>query len=416
MTSSLTNGVSVSYTDNHDDELVSESYDQDGNVIASGGKTFAYDTENHLVSMNSGAVTIVYDGDDNRVKKIVGGVTTQYLVDDLNPTGYPQVVEELTNGAVSRTYTYGLQRISQNQVISNTWTPSFYGYDGLGTVRQLTNSSGTITDTYDYDAFGNKINSTGTTPNAYLYRGEQWDTDLGIYYLRARYYNPTTGRFMSRDPDDGSPYDPETLHKYAYANADPVDGFDPSGRATAGTMPGARVGGTAIGDYIVLTLQAASTIVAADTFGCAVARSYNFLAVKFKGDTDITNEENCKVKGKGRMRVQLQLGLGNGQSEMGWGRAVSRDDPPGVTVGDVGGLLFALYGAANSNQAGSFPKKYARDLGDAIIKVSLCAKSKVPGGVDSADSTTGKSVCTANVGATGWRVDLDNLAGHNLTE
>jgi uncharacterized protein RhaS with RHS repeats len=50
-----------------------------------------------------------------------------------------------------------------------------------------------VTDTYDYDAFGNKINSTGTTPNNYLYRGEQFDSDLSMYYLRARYYNPLTG-------------------------------------------------------------------------------------------------------------------------------------------------------------------------------------------------------------------------------
>jgi hypothetical protein len=123
----------------------------------------------------------------------VSGVTTRYLVDELNPTGYPQVIDELTGASVTRTYTYGLQRISEDQVISNTWTPSFYGYDGGGNVRQLTNSARTVTDTYDYDAFGNKINSTGTTPNNYLYRGEQFDSDLSMYYLRARYYNPLTG-------------------------------------------------------------------------------------------------------------------------------------------------------------------------------------------------------------------------------
>jgi len=231
---SVTSGISglspVAGMFNQDDEISSESYDSNGNVTASGGKTFSYNTDNQLVSMNGGAVTIVYDGDGNRVKKIVGGVTTQYLVDDLNPTGYPQVVEELANGAVSRTYTYGLQRISQNQVISNSWTPSFYGYDGFGTVRQLTNSTGTITDTYDYDTFGNKINSTGTTPNSYMYRGEQWDSDVALYYLRARYYNPTTGRFMSRDPDDHSLRTPNELHKYLYAAGDPVNAIDPSGR------------------------------------------------------------------------------------------------------------------------------------------------------------------------------------------
>ena len=70
-----------------------------------------------------------------------------------------------------------------------------------------------------------------TTPNNYLYRGEQYDPDLGLYYLRARYYNPLTGRFMSRDPYDGSTILPVTLHKYLYASGDAVDRIDPRGRA-----------------------------------------------------------------------------------------------------------------------------------------------------------------------------------------
>jgi RHS repeat-associated protein len=141
------------------------------------------------------------------------------------------VVEELSGaGAVQRAYTYGVQRISQNQVISNSWTPSFYGYDGGGTVRALTNAAGAVTDSYEYDAFGNGVSTSGSTPNNYLYRGEAYDSDLGLYYLRARYYDPLTGRFMSRDPNPGDPFDPKTLHKYLYASGDPVNMIDPSGR------------------------------------------------------------------------------------------------------------------------------------------------------------------------------------------
>lgn len=106
------------------------------------------------------------------MSETVGGLTTNYLIDTVNPTGYAQVVDELQSGAVTRTYSYGLDRIDENQTISGTATTSFYGYDGHGSVRQLTNALGTVTDTYDYDAFGNLINTTGSTPNNYLFAGE----------------------------------------------------------------------------------------------------------------------------------------------------------------------------------------------------------------------------------------------------
>jgi len=231
-TSSIPGIASGSFTYDPDDRLNTETYDANGNTLTSGGKAFAYDFENRLKSMTAGsvAVTLQYDADGNRVAKTVNGVTTQYLVDDLNPTHLPQVVEELVNGSVQRTYAYGKQRISQNQIVSNTSTPSFYSYDGGGTVRLLTDSTATVTDTYDYDAWGNQVNTTGSTPNAYLYRGERYDSDLDLYYLRARYFNPVSGRFLSRDPESGRTASPATLHKYDYASADPVNRLDPRGR------------------------------------------------------------------------------------------------------------------------------------------------------------------------------------------
>jgi len=219
-----------SFTFDADDRILSsETYDNNGNTTVSGAKTFTYNFENRLKSMNGGAVTLQYDGDGNRVTKTVGGVTTRYLVDDHNPTGYPQVVEELIGGAVQRTYTHGRQRISQNQLISTTWMPSFYAYDGLGSVRLLADATGAMTDTVDYDAWGNAVNVTGSTPNVYLYRGEQYDSDLGLYYLRARYFNPLTGRFLTTDPGKGSIQIPQTLHKYLYVGGNPVRFVDPTG-------------------------------------------------------------------------------------------------------------------------------------------------------------------------------------------
>jgi RHS repeat-associated protein len=231
-TSSIPGIGTGTFTYDPDDRLSTETYDANGNTLTSGGKTFSYDFANRLKSMTAGsvAVTIQYDADGNRVAKTVNGVTTRYLVDDLNPTGYAQVVEEVTAGAVTRQYTYGLQRISQTQQIANAWTPSFYGYDGGGNVRLLTDATGTVTDTYDYDAWGNTVNTTGTTPNVCLYRGEQYDAGVGLYYLRARYFNPLSGRFLSRDPEAGKISVPVSRHKYLYAAGDPVNRLDPSGK------------------------------------------------------------------------------------------------------------------------------------------------------------------------------------------
>jgi RHS repeat-associated protein len=211
-----------SLTYNSNDQAAPDAYDSNGNLLASGSNSYVWDFVARLLSANQAAVQMVYDGDGNRVAKTTASGTTAYLVDDLNPTGYAQVVEELSGGVVQRVYTYGVNRLSESQILSGAWTPSFYGYDGEGHVRYLTGVSGAVTDTYDYDAFGNLINSSGSTPNLYRYRGEQFDQDLGLYYLRARWYNPVTGRLLSRDPID-------TGNKYTYAGADPANLVDPSG-------------------------------------------------------------------------------------------------------------------------------------------------------------------------------------------
>jgi RHS repeat-associated protein len=209
------------------DRLTSDSYDNNGNTTTANGKSYAFDFENHLTSLNPGNVTYVYDGDGNRVAKTIGGVTTNYLVDTNNPTGYAQVVEELHAGSVVRSFTYGHDLISQRIVGGSL---SFYGYDGHGSVRLLTDATAAITDTYDYDAFGNLISRTGTTSNDYLYSGEQFDANLGFYYLRARYLSSSSGRFWTQDSYEASPFDPASLHKYLYANANPLSRHDPSGQ------------------------------------------------------------------------------------------------------------------------------------------------------------------------------------------
>jgi RHS repeat-associated protein len=106
--------------------------------------------------------------------------------------------------------------------------------DGLGSTRGLTDGAGNVTDTYSYDAFGNLVASAGGTANNYLFAGEQFDPNLGDYYLRQRYYNPGVGRFTRRDTYEGTLEDPITLHKYLYGNANPVTYTDPTGLFSAG--------------------------------------------------------------------------------------------------------------------------------------------------------------------------------------
>src|SRR5438876_4009549 len=190
-----------------------------------------------LVQAGAG-ISIVYDGDGNRVSKTVAGVTTTYLVDPFSPTGYPQVVYETISGTganheQTHTFSYGLELVNEarNYVVNGQLfnTLIYFDYDGHGSVRALTDPNGAVTDTYDYDAFGNLINSTGSTPNNYLFAGEQFDAALGLYYNRARYLNTTTGRFWSMDTDEGDSESPLSLHKYLHAGADPVDRRDSSG-------------------------------------------------------------------------------------------------------------------------------------------------------------------------------------------
>ena len=220
------------------DRLTTDTYDDNGSTVAADGKSYGYDYENRIISVSGNGITITikYDGDGNRVEKSVTQngqtVTTKYLVDTNNLTGYAQVVEEIQDNVVTRQYTYGLDLISQRQIIGNDRISSWYLYDGHGSVRGLTDSNGNLTDEYQFDAFGNLINQTGSTLNNYLYAGEQYDFDLNLYYNRARYLDVNRGRFWSQDSFLGHSASPISLHKYQYANTNPINGTDPSGFTT----------------------------------------------------------------------------------------------------------------------------------------------------------------------------------------
>ena len=151
-------------------------------------------------------------------------------------------------------YTRGDELISQER----DGKKSYYVYDGHGSVRALADENGKVTDTYAYDAFGNLLKSKGNTENCYRYCGEQFDETTGLYYLRARYMDTSTGRFISQDSYSGSISEPVSLHKYLYANANPVTYSDPSGYMS---MAGLAVRGAVIGALSGLIVPNAVSII-----------------------------------------------------------------------------------------------------------------------------------------------------------
>ena len=104
--------------------------------------------------------------------------------------------------------------------------------DAIGSTRGLTDNFGNPTDSYNYEAFGNMLQRSGTTNNNYLYVGEQFDPYLEMNYFRARYYDPKNGLFNSMDPIKPCSCCPKINNDYAYANQNPINYLDYSGKGT----------------------------------------------------------------------------------------------------------------------------------------------------------------------------------------
>jgi RHS repeat-associated protein len=216
--------------------VVGYTYDSQGNTLTKteNGTTseYTWNYENRLIAAlfrdASGATQqqMQYRYNDNsiRVASTVNGVETRYLIDEGQP--FAQVLEEYSpTGKVLVEYLYGNDLTAQEQANSRT----YYYVDGLGSTRVLTDAQGAIVSKYNYEAYGELINSTGGVENKYLFAGEQFDEALGDYYNRARYYDADTGRFTRRDTFEGYQTKPTTLHSYIYANTNPVTFTDPSG-------------------------------------------------------------------------------------------------------------------------------------------------------------------------------------------
>jgi RHS repeat-associated protein len=167
-------------------------------------------------------VSFTYDAEGLRTSKTVNGEKTVFVWDG------DQLVMELSEGGkVQKRYIRGNDLVYADK--GNNTEKQYYVTDPHGNVVQLTDESGKVTQTYEYDSFGNEVNPDKQDDNPFRYCGEYYDKETKEIYLRARYYQPAVGRFLTRDTYTGEEDEPLTLHLYTYCANDGVNAWDPSG-------------------------------------------------------------------------------------------------------------------------------------------------------------------------------------------
>jgi len=201
------------------------TYDANGNRTqkTEGGvtTTYTFDDENRLTQITRGGDTIIYAYDPlgRRIAKSVNNVVTWYVYD-----GNAIIAAYNSSGTVTARYAHGLN-IDEPLAIQRGSVTSFYHADGLGSIVALTNAAGSVVQTYNYDSFGN-ITQSGGINQPYTYTAREYDNETGLYYYRARYYDPKAGRFITRDPISFAGGD---VNLYAYVKNNPLNWIDPWG-------------------------------------------------------------------------------------------------------------------------------------------------------------------------------------------
>jgi len=229
------NGETGGWSYNSDDQVTSAnsglgglpaatglSYDAAGNLIGLNGVTLGYDCWGHLASY--GSATYTYNYASQRVSKTVGGVSTYYLYDGSLP-----IAELNGSGQVITIYTWGAEGLISDRV-NMTGTPQsrFYEFDAAGNTRALLDQNGTGLSRGAYTAWGSTLGYFPGTPFGWMGEwGCYTDSESGLVYMGARYYAPSLGRFISRDPAGAI----SGANVYAYCADDPLNLSDPFGLA-----------------------------------------------------------------------------------------------------------------------------------------------------------------------------------------
>ena len=229
----LSSLIVPNYNYNLSNELTSNSngsytYDANGNTLTdASGKSYTWDFENRLTQAvvpgaDGGTTTFKYDPFGRRIQKSGPLGTTNYLYGGVNS------IQELDNaGNVVARYAR-TRNVDEALGEWRSGTASYYQQDGLDSITSLSNATGSVASTYSYDSYGRVLSSTGSLTNPFQYTGREFDSETGIYYYRARYFDPAAGRFLSQDPiqfGGGTNF-------YAYTRNRPVGMNDPLGLFT----------------------------------------------------------------------------------------------------------------------------------------------------------------------------------------
>ncbi len=162
-----------------------------------------------------------YSPDGIRSTKSGPGTNTTYKWD--RASGLPMLLSETTTNVGTTYYIYGPAGLPIEQINANG-SVYFIHHDQLGSTRMITDVSGNAVATISYDAYGNERARSGTASSPFGFAGQYSDAESGFQYLRARYYDPTTGQFLTRDPIEAI-----TRSAYGYVYGNPLNATDPSG-------------------------------------------------------------------------------------------------------------------------------------------------------------------------------------------
>ncbi len=360
-----TTAAGVSYTANTLNQYTqvgstAHTYDKAGNLLTDGTNTYTYDAENRVTKIVSGANTLLYtyDGLGRRISRSLNGVITRFYYD-----GLERIADRNAAGVIEATYLFGpgVDEVWSFQRGSDT---RFYSHDGLGSPLALTDAAGAVLERYSYTEFGaptvtNALTAaTGSASfynNPILFTGREWEPEAGVYYYRARYYSPVTGRFLSRDPLGYAP----DLNIYRYVGNNPAKFVDPYGLwSQEGFVDGAK--DAAVGAAIGLGIGAGlAALVAAGAIAAPVAGAVG-IGMAVLGGAGLGLGTGALITGRtlgGKYlsdyeKSRLAIGVGVGWATLGLGAAASKSGQPSVRPGsNRGGLNLFKSGDSTSTKA-----------------------------------------------------------------